>query len=147
MTLQGSPDSGMERVLDDQIRTAEAMLGTLDIENRALLDNDVDALNSAGTDKARLLQTLERLERERQQIADRLGNSRKDELSGSRWRQLLELMQECRSRNQSNGALVRVRRDQLLQVLKMVSGPEVSLYDSNGAGPTRGGAIHPLGRA
>ena len=113
MTLQGSTDSGMERVLDDQIRAAEAMLGTLDSENKALLDNDVDALNLAETDKTRLLQTLESLERERRQIADRLQTSPDDEIGGSRWKQLLELMQECRQRNQSNGALVKVRRDQL----------------------------------
>lgn len=146
MTLQGSTDSGMERVLDDQIRTAEAMLGTLDSENKALLDNDADALSSAGTDKARLLQTLESLERERREIAGRLSVSPDVETGGSRWQHLLELMQACRRRNQSNGALVKVRRDQLLQVMKIVSGPQVELYDSKGAGPSLG-AIHPLGRA
>ncbi len=137
----------MERLLDDQIRTAEAMLGTLASENKALLDNDIDALNSAGTDKTRLLQTLESLENERRQIADRrLHLSAEAGQGSSRWRHLLELMQECRERNQNNGALVKVRRDQLLKVMKIVSGPEVELYDASGAGPNRG-ATHQLGRA
>lgn len=146
MTLQGSTDSGMERVLDDQIRIAEAMLGTLDSENKALLDNDVDALSLAGSDKARLLQTLEGLERDRREIAARLRLSPEGGPGGSRWQHLLELMQECRQRNQSNGALVKVRRDQLLQVMKIVSSHQVELYDAKGAGPGLT-AIHPLGRA
>jgi len=146
MTLQGSTDSGMERVLDDQIRTAEAMLGTLDSENRALLDNDVDALNLAGTNKARLLQTMENLERERREIAEKLNVSWEDELGGDRWQRLLNLMQKCHRRNQSNGALVKVRRDQLLEIMKIVSGPQVELYDAKGAGPNRG-SQHRLGRA
>ena len=146
MTLQGSTDSGMERVLEDQIRTAEAMLGTLDSENRALLDNDADALNSAATNKTRLLQTLESLERERRQIADKTQISPEGEATSDRWQHLLELMQECRKRNQSNGALVKVRRDQLMQVMKIVSGPQVELYDAKGAGPNRG-SQHRLGRA
>ena len=146
MTLQGSTDSGMERVLEDQIRTAEAMLGTLDSENRALLDNDADALNSAATNKTRLLQTLEALERERRQIADRTQISPEGEANSDRWQHLLELMQECRKRNQSNGALVKVRRDQLMQVMKIVSGPQVELYDAKGAGPNRS-SLHRLGRA
>ena len=146
MTLQGSTDSGMERVLEDQIRTAEAMLGTLDSENRALLDNDADALNSAATNKTRLLQTLESLERERRQIADMTQISPEGEATSDRWQHLLELMQECRKRNQSNGALVKVRRDQLMQVMKIVSGPQVELYDAKGAGPNRG-SQHRLGRA
>ncbi len=136
-------------VLDEQIRTAQAMLGTLDKENRALVESNSDALNSAGADKARLVETLEVLEHERRDLADTLSielSAHNSDEAGVRWRKLLSLIEKCRERNQRNGAIVKARREQVLEALKLLRGSELELYNSSGLKPASSG-IRPLGSA
>ena len=142
-------ETGSVDLLDEQIRAAEDMLGTLDKESQALLESDPDALNAAGADKARLVETLESLERERRVLAEalriKLSTNSGDDAS-VRWTGLLELIEECRERNQANSALVRARREQVLEALKILRGTELGLYDASGLKPTANG-VRPLGSA
>jgi flagellar biosynthesis/type III secretory pathway chaperone len=129
-------DSGLVAVLDEQLHCARAMLETLAQEHEALRTGDPERLNAAGADKARLVETLEALERERRDLAAALEiklASVDGSDAGSKWRQLLEIIEECKRRNQLNGGIVRARREQVLVALKLLRGTEVELYDASGA--------------
>jgi len=135
MTAANRDNTTLIDVLDEQIREAEAMLQALALENQALLDNDTDRLNLAGADKARRVESLENLEQERRDLTAAL----QIELSsvdatdaGIKWRELLNLIDECRQRNQRNGSLVRARREQVLGTLKALRGTETEIYDARG---------------
>lgn len=149
MNAEAFNASSLVDVLDEQIRTAHAMLGTLDRESQALIESNPEALNSAGADKARLVETLELLERERRELADtmrvKLTTSEGDNAS-ARWRELLGLIERCREQNQRNGVLVKARREQVLEALKLLRGSELELYDSTGVKPAAS-SLRPLGSA
>ncbi len=120
----------MDAVLTEQIRCAEAMLNALERENKALLDGNADGLNLVGAEKVKLMESLESLERERRlmaQVTEPPGQSEQ-----AYWKRLLELMEECRRRNERNGALVNLRREQVDQALKVLRGTELELYDASG---------------
>ena len=118
----------MNAVVAEQIRCAEAMLAALDRENQALLDGNTDGLNLVGAEKIQLMESLESLERERRLMAQvpAVGAGQ------PHWQRLLELMEECRRRNERNGALVNLRREQVDQALKVLRGAELELYDASG---------------
>lgn len=142
-------DDSLVDVLDEQIRAAEAMLGTLETESQALLESNSETLQTAGADKARLVETLESLEHERRDLADilhpELSAADGDEAS-VRWKRFLGLIEECRRRNQRNGILVKARREQVLEALKILRGTELQLYDATGLKPSTSG-VNPLGSA
>ncbi len=142
-------DDSLVDVLDEQVRAAEAMLGTLDTESQALLESNPEALNTAGADKARLVETLESLEHERRDLAEvlhlKLSTADGDDAS-LRWKRFLGLIEECRRRNQRNGILVNARREQVLEALKILRGTELQLYDATGLKPSANGACR-LGSA
>ena len=120
--------SQIDAVVQEQIRCAEAMLAALDRENQALLEGNTDGLNVVGAEKVKLMESLETLERERRLMAQ-VPNS---DTAQPHWQRLLELMEECRRRNERNGALVNLRREQVDQALKVLRGAELELYDASG---------------
>ena len=142
-------ESGLIDVLDEQIRSAQAMLAALEHELRALREGDPERLNAAGADKARLVETLEHLEHERRDLTSalRIELSTVDDVDAAdKWRELLELIAECQRRNQQNGGLVKARREQVLSALKVLKGSDLELYDARGMERAPSSA-RPLGRA
>lgn len=140
---------GLIKILDEQISAAESMLGALDRENQALVDGDSDELNEAGADKARLVETLESLERERRDFGalDELSRSAaRDDSASERWQKLLTVIEECGRRNRQNGSLVKARHNQILGALNILRGSGPQLYDASGLKPSSNDA-HPLGSA
>jgi flagellar biosynthesis/type III secretory pathway chaperone len=136
-------------VLNEQITCAEAMLGTLTRENRALLDGDTESLNAAGADKARLVAALENLEIERRQLTEAFVSSLVGaplDAGAGEWQRLLQLVAECKRRNQQNGALLKARSEQVRTVLKALRGAEPQIYGGNGFAAPAGGT-RPLGSA
>ena len=127
--------------MQEQIRCAEAMLAALDRENQALLDGNTDGLNLVGAEKVQLMESLESLERERRLMAQVPDGGTAGQ---SHWQRLLELMEECRRRNERNGALVNLRREQVDQALNVLRGAELELYDASGL-RARGSASRPGG--
>jgi flagellar biosynthesis protein FlgN len=122
-------------VLNEQIRCAEAMLGTLGRENQALIDGDPELLNAAGADKARLVAELETLETERRALSEAVEASVGSRASSSEssWHTLLELVAACKEQNQRNGALVKARSDQVRMALKALRGSnEPECYNPTG---------------
>src|SRR5512143_3901112 len=121
---------GLIAVLQEQIVCAEAMLDTLGRENRALTSGDAEELNAAGADKARLVETLESLERQRRSLTAAVAAAAPPE-----WRRLLDLIGECKTQNERNGALVKARSEQVRGALRVLRGKEPDLYGRSGLAP------------
>jgi flagella synthesis protein FlgN len=127
-------------ILNEQISCAEAMLATLARENQALVDGDAELLNSAGAEKARLVEVLDSLEHERRTLSDAIAATFAAEDDGAaratnrpaEWRALLDLIAECKQQNQRNGSLVKARREQERIALRALRGTEAALYDPSG---------------
>ncbi len=132
-------------VLNEQIRCAEAMLRTLGRENEALVAGDVEALYSAGADKARLVESLEALEIERRNLGAGVGGETQGRGSPE-WQSLLELVSACKDWNQRNGALVKARSEQVQIALHALRGSEAGFYDPSGL-KASGRSARPLGTA
>jgi flagellar biosynthesis/type III secretory pathway chaperone len=124
-------------VLQEQIHCAEAMLETLGRENRALASGDAEQLNAAGADKARLVETLEALERQRRSLADTVatGVATATAAQPAEWRRLLDLISECKRENERNGVLVKARSEQVRSALRTLRGSEPDLYGRSGLTP------------
>ena len=128
-------ESNLIDVLNEQINAAEAMLGTLAVESEALTSGDTERLNAASAGKAELVETLEQLETERRELARILELDRAaagTSAMGSKWRQLLGLLEQCRDTNLRNGSLVQARREQIVAALKLIGGAETDVYDARG---------------
>jgi flagellar biosynthesis/type III secretory pathway chaperone len=137
-------DENLDRILSEQLDSAEAMLALLDREHRALLDGDAENLNRASADKARLVDDLEALERARHDLAGSAADARGP--AAQRWQKLLTTIEECRMRNLRNGALANARREQVVLALNVLRGGESGLYDAHGSVARPPGA-RPLGEA
>ena len=132
--------SSLVAILNEQISCAQQMLATLARENQALVDGDADLLNSAGAEKARLVEALDSLEHERRALSDAIGltfaaasdRTADDASRPAEWRELLDLISECKQQNQRNGALVKARSEQVRIALRTLRGTEAALYDPSG---------------
>ncbi len=142
-TAQDQTD--LQRVIREQVGSAESMLQILDLEYQALLDGDTERLNRASAEKARVIEDLETLERARQDLAVP-GHSSAADGADSSWSEMLALIEQCRERNQRNGALANARREQVLLALNMLRGSHDSVYDQSGA-VARGLSARALGEA
>ena len=132
-------------LLDEQIQLAHAMLATLEDEHQALRLGDTESLNAVGARKAELVVELEQLEQERELMLQVDGQPQ-DPATTQSWQNLLNLMAECRERNEHNGSLVRWRREHVAQALRVLRGEQLELYDASGlTGATAGS--NPLGEA
>jgi flagellar biosynthesis/type III secretory pathway chaperone len=141
---------GLQAVLTEQIRCAEAMLEALERENAALVAGDPERLNAASADKARLVGELEHLEAERRDLTAAIGAAAQaangTAASRPEWQKLLDLIAACKARNESNGTLVKARTEQVRAALKLLRGNDLELYAPEGVRPaTR--APRPLGTA
>jgi flagella synthesis protein FlgN len=125
-------------ILNEQIACAHAMLTTLARENEALVAGDADLLNSAGAEKARLVEALDSLEHERRALSDAIGatfasgNESAEDRRPAEWSALLDLIAECKHQNDRNGALVKARSEQVRIALRALRGTEAALYDPSG---------------
>ena len=126
-------------VLDEQIRCAEAMLAALGRENAALVSGYTEVLTAVSADKARLVDSLERLDLARRGFGD-------SERGSTQWRTLLELISSCKDQNQRNGALLKARSEQVQIALDALRGPQPGFYDPSGLKPATRSA-RPLGTA
>lgn len=126
-------------VLTEQIDCAQAMLAALGRESDALADGEPERLNSAGAEKARLVETLERLEAERRSLVDAIGAEvgRAARVTAEpQWQSLLELVAECKARNERNGALLEARAHHVRAALELLRAAEPGVYAASGRTPT-----------
>jgi flagellar biosynthesis protein FlgN len=132
----------LSTVLGEEIRCAEAMLGTLARENQALLAGNPDELTTATDAKSKLVDALEALECRRRAITATAASQGDD----AQWQELRRLLADCKEQNQRNGALLKARADNLRIALKTLRGTEPDLYSATGRAPARSDA-RPLGTA
>ncbi len=136
----------LNQVVDEQIRVAEAVVAILEVENQALRAGDISSLNEAGAEKADLVVTMEQLEQERELIIQ-TDSPVRDSEHQRRWDQLLQLMTECRDRNERNGELVRSRKEHVARALKVLHGETLELYDASGLAAGSTSSTNELGKA
>lgn len=153
MSDTNTPDP--RRKLVDVIGTsvchARALRESLDDERQALESQDLDALHAAADNKTRCVEALQTLEAERRRLcaasgigdpAGGLGHlARTDSRIASGWEQLLAVLSECNRLNRTNGAIIRVRKDQFETSLAVLRGGSMAteLYGRDGAGSHAGG--------
>jgi flagellar biosynthesis/type III secretory pathway chaperone len=135
----------LNQVVDEQIRVAEAVLEILELENKALQAGNIDSLNLAGEKKSGLVITMEQLELERELIVQ--SGDTVEAGHRQRWDHLLDLMSECKNRNERNGELVRSRRQHVARALKVLHGEALELYDASGLAAGSSSALNDLGEA
>jgi flagellar biosynthesis/type III secretory pathway chaperone len=142
----------LEDLLDREIAVARLLSTTLDAERGALTGDAPDAVLRRAAEKVQLLGTIERLENERRELcAAELPGAADDEAHGmaaalgERWRALLELMAGCRSANEVNGYIIRVRQNQVRQLMDIVRGAAPVVYGPQGK--TLANALRALARA
>jgi flagellar biosynthesis/type III secretory pathway chaperone len=139
----------LEDLLDREIAAARLLSSTLAAERSALTGDAPDAVLQQAAEKVQLLGTIERLESERRELAtdDMAGDADHGIAAelGERWRALLELMAGCRSANEVNGYIIRVRQNQVRQLMDIVRGTAPVVYGPQGK--TFAKALRALARA
>jgi flagellar biosynthesis/type III secretory pathway chaperone len=140
----------LEDLLEREIAAARLLSSTLAAERSALTGDAPDAVLQQAAEKVQLLGTIERLESERRALAtdDMAGDADHGIAAGlgERWRALLELMAGCRSANEVNGYIIRVRQNQVRQLMDIVRGTApVVFYGPQGK--TFAKALRALARA
>lgn len=135
----------LEDLLDREIAAARLLSSTLAAERSALTGDAPDAVLQQAAEKVQLLGTIERLESERRELAtaDMPGGMAAG--LGERWHALLELMAGCRSANEVNGYIIRVRQNQVRQLMDIVRGTAPIVYGPQGK--TFANALRALARA
>lgn len=142
---QSAARARLSRMLESGIEAA-SMLGThLAAERTALEQHDAAALEIAARDKQHGLLTLELLENERFALLNECGY--KDDQDGmremqtwcdqdgvleARWQSYLAVAKECQQANLTNGAIMRLRHQQIASALAALSGSSPQTYGPSG---------------
>jgi flagellar biosynthesis/type III secretory pathway chaperone len=142
----------LEDLLDREIAAARLLSTTLAAERSALTGDAPAAVLQQASEKVQLLGTIERLESERRELCTaEMPGTAGDETHGmaaalgERWHALLELMAGCRSANDVNGYIIRVRQNQVRQLMDIVRGGAPVVYGPQGK--TFAKALRALARA
>ena len=142
-----SPDAErvrLECIIADSIREADALERALDRERLALERRDAAALAMAAQEKLTRVARLEALEAQRQASnPEVLGapeqSGIRTKLSGTvpgQWRNFLAIVGRCQTLNTTNGAIIRLRRQQVTDALRVVSGTTAETYGPSGSEST-----------
>jgi len=135
----------LEEVLDREIEAARSLAANLAAERAALTGDSPEAVEQKAAEKIRLLGVIESLETERRALSAAPGDSRFAATLAERWRSLMELMAGCRGANEVNGRIIRVRQNQIRQLLDIVRGGPAITYSPQGK--TFAKALRALARA
>jgi flagellar biosynthesis/type III secretory pathway chaperone len=143
-----NPDAQLrlEDLLDREIEIAHSLAATLDDEKAALTGESPAAVEQKAGEKIRLFDAMEKLEQERRALCENPGTPDIASTVAARWRSLLALMARCRTTNEINGRIIRVRQHQIRQLIDIVRGkPAAMTY--NPQGKTFAKALRALARA
>lgn len=135
----------VERIVKDSIREADALEKALEDERRALESRDAAALGAAAEEKRRRVARLEALEAARMAatpqiaaVAERppAGADPAVTASAEQWQRFLAIVARCNALNTTNGAIIRLRRQQVGDALRVVSGTGAGTYGPSGSQST-----------
>jgi flagella synthesis protein FlgN len=138
----------LEDLLDREIEAARLLSTTLAAERGALTGTAPEAVQQTAAEKIQLLETIERLERERRAVCAETGIDDAPKAGGTvseRWRALMELMAGCRAANEVNGYIIHVRQNQVRQLMDILRGTTSATYGPQGKTFAR--ALRALARA
>lgn len=135
----------LEDLLDREIELASVLAATLAAEKSALIGDSPQAVEERAAEKIRVLDALEKLEKERVALCASPANSGMAATAVERWRKLMELMAGCRNANEVNGHIIHVRQHQIRQLIDIVRGGPSVTYDPHGK--TQPKALRAIARA
>jgi flagella synthesis protein FlgN len=124
--------SRLEDLLDREIELARVLESALAAEKSALTGNSPQAVEEKAAEKIRILQALEKLEKERIALCASPSSPGIAATVVERWRKLMELMAGCRNANEVNGHIIHVRQHQIRQLIDIVRGGPSITYDPQG---------------
>src|SRR5579872_5336996 len=122
----------LEDLLDREIELASVLRAALAAEKTALTGDSPQAVEDSAAEKIRVLDALEKLEKERVALCASPANSGIAATVVERWRKLMELMAGCRNANEVNGHIIHVRQHQIRQLIDIVRGGPSITYDPQG---------------
>jgi flagellar biosynthesis/type III secretory pathway chaperone len=140
--MNQDPRRNLEDLLDREIDAARLLASTLADERGALTGASTEAVQQKAAEKIQALATLERLESERRALCAESGLPM---TMTERWRALMELMAGCRTANEVNGYIIRVRQNQIGQLMDVLRGASPITYGPQGK--TFAKALRALARA
>lgn len=136
----------LERIVEESISEALALELALQAERNALEARDDAALGSAAEEKRIRVARLEQLEADRktagttpdavQDLAAAPVDVAADVLPAGRWQNFLSIVARCKRMNTTNGAIIHLRRQQVNDALRLVSGMGTGTYGPSGAEPS-----------
>lgn len=149
------------KILSDSVTCALGLKETLVEERDALERRDTLSLNTAATSKTTLIHELARLNEARDEISKQAGfgggTGRMDDLAEwcdddlrvtHSWKQFREIATECDVLNKTNGAIIHLRRQQVLDGLSILRGnPNETITYSPTGSETTANAGRPLTEA
>ncbi|HEB55628.1 MAG TPA: flagellar protein FlgN [Gammaproteobacteria bacterium] len=136
-------------ILQDISEHLGQLATTLEKEHAALFENDLDAIIQTASDKNRLFEFLEDLEKERHALLLaagldfdsngimaylQRGTSQTRNETAAIWQQIENLTRQCRKQNQINGIILEKNRRRTEKALAILKGqtPQVATYTANG---------------
>jgi flagellar biosynthesis/type III secretory pathway chaperone len=135
----------VERIVKDSIREADALEKALEDERRALESRDAAALGAAAEEKRRRVARLEALDAARMAARPQVPAAAERPpaaadptatASADQWQRFLAIVARCNALNTTNGAIIRLRRQQVDDALRIVSGTGPGTYGPSGSQST-----------
>ncbi len=141
--------ANLSLLLRDIAEHLAQLMRTLETENTALADNNLDGIIQAANDKNRLFEFLEDLEKERHALLLAAGldfdsngimaylerdSSRTGNETAATWQQIETLTHQCRKQNQINGIILEKNRRRTEKALAILKGqtPQATTYTASG---------------
>ena len=133
--------SKLDDILGKQLGAARALLAILNREYEAIRSRDAKALSVVTSEKLEGTRALEVLDEERRalDVAYAAADSRSARVnslseSSSIWAQIIDIVRLCDRKNQLNGVMLELRKEQVHRALELIAGAnnETTTYTSSG---------------
>ena len=133
--------SKLDDILREQLEAARALLAILNREHEAIRSRDARALNVITPEKLEGTKALETLDEKRRALdlahapADSFAASANSASENSSiWAQIIDVIRLCDRKNQLNGVMLELRKEQVHRALELIAGAnnETTTYTSSG---------------
>lgn len=125
MTRSTGTEPSLNEILNAQVSALRALKLTLEDEERAIIERDVDGLNRATAKKSEQLSQLKELETLRRHATA--------VIDGPELAELRQMLGEVRTRNHANGSLIQAQSQHLARLLRLLrGGAETRQYGQDG---------------
>lgn len=126
VSLLTEPRISLARIMDESLEGANELLGILQDERQALENRDTEALGVAAERKQKCVGRLEALETKRRTATGSL----RPVAEG--WTRFLSVISRCNELNATNGAIIRLRRQQIAAAVRLIGGGAAETYGPSG---------------